>query len=155
MLLIPFHLTCTNWNPHSSCFFLLLPPSLCHRSGRLWIWMEAAAEGRGIGHGPQHLPLTHTATNEPALHFVFVNTPSPLNVHFPLFGFICAHEFAVIWLFSIVCVFVSMEHWFSTVQIFSINLFPPILVFLHVHCRSESQIGSHKLGLWKTINNVV
>ncbi len=68
--------------------------------------MEAAAEGRGIGHGPQ--PHTHTHTHN--MHFVFVHVPVPLNVHFPLLDFMCAHEFALTWLFNILDAFVSVAH---------------------------------------------
>lgn len=80
VFLIPFLLTCTHWNSYSSYTFLPLPSSLCHRCGRLWICMEAAAEGRGIGHGPQ--PHTHMHT-QTLCTFVFVNVPVPLSAHFP------------------------------------------------------------------------
>lgn len=159
MLLTPFHLTSTNWSPHSSYSFFLLPLSLSRRLGRLWIWMEAAAEGRGIGHGPhQHLSLSfihiHTDTNEHTPHFCEYARVSWCPFP-PAWLHVCAWICSDVTIQYFVCIWNHVTLIYYRTDL-ALNPFPLLFWYFSVFTEEmQKQIESHEMNLWKTINNLV
>lgn len=135
--LIPFLLTYTHWNSHSSYSLLLLPPLLFYRCGRLWIWMEAAAEGRGIGHACMHTRRT--------LFFLPVCLCPLMSIFFWLQKGACIcpdktqHSRCLcLWHID------SVLYTFFALNLQPPHPTPPILEFLCVHCCvSKSNFTGH------------